>query len=377
MNTGASAKINLLGLTRQQLEAFFAERGEKSFRASQLMKWIHQQGVTDFDAMTNLSVALRQRLNQEAEIRAPELVTEQCSADGTRKWVLRLEGDNAIETVFIPESDRGTLCVSSQVGCALDCTFCSTARQGFNRNLTSAEIIAQLWFARRALNDSAESADKITNVVMMGMGEPLLNFNNSVAAMELMLEDFAYGLSKRKVTLSTSGVVPAIDRLKQVIDVSLAVSLHAPNDELRDQLVPLNRKYPIKELLAACRRYIDGKNHKHTITFEYVMLDGVNDSVEQAYQLAKLIRNLPSKVNLIPFNPFPGTGYKRSSQIIIDRFRDILQQNGLTTITRRPRGDDIDAACGQLVGKVQDRSRRAQHFMRLEQSAIIEREASI
>lgn len=349
-------KINLLNLDRAGLEGFFADQGEKAFRATQLMQWIHQLGCEDFDAMTNLSKALRQRLKDTAEIRTPEVVLEQKSADGTTKWLLRLDSGNCIETVFIPESNRGTLCVSSQVGCALDCAFCSTARQGFNRNLTVAEIISQVMIANRALGGSREQR-VITNIVLMGMGEPLLNFDNVVKAIHIMLDDFAYGLSRRRVTLSTAGVVPALDRLREHTNVSLAVSLHAPTDALRDQLVPLNRKYPIAELLAACRRYIANETHR-AITFEYVMLEGINDSPQQARDLIKLLRGLPAKVNLIPFNPFPETRFRRSSPAAVDAFRDILMAAGLVTVTRRTRGDDIDAACGQLAGRVMDRTKR-------------------
>jgi 23S rRNA (adenine2503-C2)-methyltransferase len=361
-------KVNLLGLPRQKLEAYFLRREEAAFRATQVMKWIHQQGVTDFSVMTNLSKGLRARLAAEAEVRGPRLLGEQRSADGTRKWVLRLTDDNAIETVFIPEADRGTLCVSSQVGCALDCTFCATARQGFNRNLTAAEIIGQVWFAKRVLGEMRGYKRIVTNVVLMGMGEPLLNFENVVDAIDLMIDDNTYGLGKRKVTLSTSGVVPAMDRLQATLDVSLAVSLHAANDELRSQLVPLNRKFPILELMAACRRFLAGKNRKHTVTFEYVMLKDVNDSPQQAQELVKLVHAFPAKVNLIPFNPFPRARYQRSDDCAIDRFASILQQGGVTTITRRTRGEDIGAACGQLVGCVQDRRRRKEHFVRLERN---------
>jgi 23S rRNA (adenine2503-C2)-methyltransferase len=361
-----TTKRNLLGLPRTRLEAFFAGCGEAPFRATQIVKWIHRRGVIDFGAMTDLSLKLREHLHQTAEILAPECITEQTSADGSIKWLLRLDNENAVETVFIPEPGRGTLCVSSQVGCALDCTFCSTARQGFNRNLTAAEIIAQLWFAKQALPTRTSGATGVTNVVLMGMGEPLLNFNNVVDAMQLMTDDHAYGLGKRKVTLSTSGVVPALDKLKDTIDVSLAVSLHAPIDELRNRLVPINRKYPIAELLAACRRYVESQERKAGVTFEYVMLDAVNDLPIHARQLAKLLRDMPAKVNLIPFNPFPGSSYRRSTPAAIDQFRAILQQSGIVSITRRPRGEDIDAACGQLAGKVQDRSHRQQHFVRLQ-----------
>jgi 23S rRNA (adenine2503-C2)-methyltransferase len=369
-----SATTNLLGMTRQQLEGFFAGMGEKPFRAVQVMKWIHQHGVADFGAMTDLSKALRERLAATAEVRAPEVVYDQAADDGTHKWLLRLDDGNCIETVFIPEKDRGTLCVSSQVGCALDCTFCSTARQGFNRNLTRAEIIGQLWLANRRLMPAPAADGKVpqrvvSNVVLMGMGEPLLNFDAVVDAMHLMLDDNAYGLSKRRVTLSTSGIVPAMDRLKDTLDVALAVSLHAPNDALRDELVPINRKYPIAELLAACRRYVREERHHQRITFEYVMLDGVNDTPAHARELIRLLRDVPCKVNLIPFNPFPDTRYRRSTEAAIARFRDLLVQAGYTTITRRTRGDDIDAACGQLVGRVSDRSRRALRFARLAETS--------
>jgi 23S rRNA (adenine2503-C2)-methyltransferase len=345
-------KINLLGLDRKALEVFCAGIGEKPFRASQLMQWIHQRGVDDFARMTNLSKALRARLAERCEIRAPDIVLAQHSADGTCKWVLQTDAQNRIETVYIPEDGRGTLCVSSQVGCVLACSFCSTAQQGFNRNLTTAEIIGQVFVARRELGEG-----RITNVVLMGMGEPLLNFDPVVAATRLMLDDFAYGLSKRRVTLSTSGVVPALDKLAEVSDISLAVSLHAPDDALRDVLVPINRKYPIRELLEACKRYI-GRDGRRKVTFEYVMLEGVNDSPAHAKALIRLLSHVPSKVNLIPFNPFPGTRYRGSSPDTIRRFAEILHGAGLIATTRKTRGDDIDAACGQLVGKVNDRTRR-------------------
>jgi len=350
-------KLNLLGLTRQELEEFFVSIGEKPFRASQLLKWIHQFGVADFDAMTNISKALRLRLQELAEIVAPQILMQQHSRDGTRKWLLKVDGGNSVEMVFIPEKERGTLCVSSQVGCALDCSFCSTARQGFNRNLGAAEIIGQLWLANQALGRDPRGERVISNVVLMGMGEPLLNFDNVVAAMDLMMDDLAYGLSRRRVTISTAGVVPALKRLKQVSEASLAVSLHAADDALRDKLVPLNRKYPIAVLLDACREYIAGES-KRVVTFEYVMLKDINDSAEQARRLARLLNRVPSKVNLIPFNPFPGSRYACSSPEVIDCFASILQEKGIVTITRRTRGGDIDAACGQLVGQVRDRTRR-------------------
>ncbi|MEH6456207.1 MAG: 23S rRNA (adenine(2503)-C(2))-methyltransferase RlmN [Cocleimonas sp.] len=361
-----SEKINLLDYTSEDLKAFFLERGEKPFRATQIIKWIHQHGVSNFDEMSNVSKALREELASFAEIRAPEIAIDDKSKDGTHKWLLRLDDGNCIEAVFIPEDGRGTLCISSQVGCALDCTFCSTARQGFNRNLTVGEIIGQLWLAKNILQPNPEDDRVITNVVMMGMGEPLLNFEKVVKAMELMLDDNAYGLSKRRVTLSTSGVVPALNRLKDRIEVSLAISLHAPNDALRDQLVPVNKKYPIKMLLDSCHNFMEGKANREKITIEYVMLDGVNDSDELARELAVLLKDVPCKVNLIPFNPFPDTRYKRSSNNRIHRFRDILESAGLIVMTRKTRGEDIDAACGQLAGKVNDKSRRDIHFARIE-----------
>lgn len=353
----AAKKINLLNLDRQAMQDFFVGIGEKPFRATQVLQWIHHYGVEDFDAMTNVSKELRTRLKEIACMAAPEVVADLLAEDGTRKWLLRLSGGNAIETVFIPEEDRGTLCVSSQVGCTLNCSFCSTGHQGFNRNLTTAEIISQVWLANRALGRDPKGERIITNVVLMGMGEPLLNFESVTAAIRIMLDDLAYGLSRRRVTLSTAGMVPIMDRLHDECPVSLAVSLHAPNDALRDQLVPLNKKYPIRELLDACRRYC-ADSPRSRVTFEYVMLAGVNDSVEHARELVQVLRDVPAKVNLIPFNPFPQTSYQRSSGNAIDRFRDVLIEAGLTTITRRTRGDDIDAACGQLAGQVQDRTSR-------------------
>ncbi|MEI7866696.1 MAG: 23S rRNA (adenine(2503)-C(2))-methyltransferase RlmN [Candidatus Methylumidiphilus sp.] len=348
-------KTNLLGLNRKAMEDYFRSIGDKPFRAAQLLQWIHQRGIDDFAAMTNLGKPLRAYLAEHCEIRPPEIVQSQRAADGVLKWVLQVDANNRIETVFIPEEGRGTLCVSSQVGCALGCPFCSTAQQGFNRNLSVAEIIGQLWVAQRELG----AARRVTNVVLMGMGEPLLNFDNVIAATELMMDDFSYCLSKRRVTLSTSGVVPALDRLAQVSDVSLAVSLHAPDDALRDELVPINRKYPIKELLAACKRYI-GKDARRKVTIEYVLLEGINDSPAHARALAKLLANVPSKVNLIPFNPFPNSRYRCSSLETIARFSEIVQLAGIITTTRKTRGVDIDAACGQLVGRVSDKSKR--HF---------------
>ena len=345
------------------MEAWFQDLGEKPFHARQVLKWIHQHQVTDFDEMTNLSKNLRARLKEQAEVQVPSITCDQCSKDGTRKWLLELNCGNQIETVYIPEPGRGTLCVSSQVGCSLACTFCSTAQQGFNRNLSVAEIIGQLWVATKELSDD----QPITNIVLMGMGEPLTNFDNVVAATNIMLDDLAYSRSKYRVTISTAGIVPAIDRLREVSDVSLAVSLHAATDELRDTLMPVNKKYPIAELLAACKRYVAGEKRRR-VTFEYVMLDGVNDSDQQAKQLAKLMQGVPAKINLIPFNPFPGSDYRRSPQQRIDAFRAILSASGLTTVTRKTRGGDIDAACGQLVGRVQDRSRR-QEKLKITQTA--------
>lgn len=358
----ATDRTNLLDLDRQGLSGFFAGLAEKPFRSEQVTKWIHQSGVCDFARMTNLGKALRSRLDEIAAVELPQIANEQVSTDGTHKWLLRLSDGNCIETVFIPEADRGTLCVSSQVGCVLNCTFCATARQGYNRNLSTGEIIGQLWLASQALGSGPGAARVISNVVLMGMGEPLLNFNNVVPAMNLMLDDMAYGLSRRRVTLSTAGVIPGIDRLAEACPVSLAVSLHAPNDELRDQLVPLNRKYPIAPLLDACRRYVRHQPRSR-VTFEYTMLEGVNDSETQARQLLDVLGDVPAKVNLIPFNPFPSSGYRRSGVQVIDRFREILHRGGVVTMTRKTRGEDIDAACGQLAGKVQDRTRRSRQHL--------------
>ena len=356
----SSQKPNLLDLDQAAMRNFFTQLGEKPFHGTQVIQWIHQRGKLQFDQMTDLSKSLRLNLAEHANIRIPEIVRDYAASDGTRKWLMKLEDGNCIETVFIPEEDRGTLCVSSQVGCMLNCTFCSTACQGFNRNLTVGEIIGQLWVAAEAIGQHG-SERIITNVVMMGMGEPLLNYDNVVSAMKLMLDDHAYGLSRRRVTLSTAGVVPAIDRLASDLPVSLAVSLHAPNDELRNKLVPINRKYPIDELLAACRRYV-GDDSRRRITFEYVMLQEVNDSEQRARELARLLADVPAKVNLIPFNPFPQSEYTRSSREVIDRFRDILMNKGIVTVTRKTRGDDIDAACGQLAGRVQDRTARSRRL---------------
>lgn len=364
MNASANSvnkeKINLLNFNKKDLQIFFAEMGEKPFRATQIIKWIYQQGEHDFNQMTNLSKSLRTYLKKHCCIIAPDIIVEKVASDGTRKWIIALDDGNKVEAVYIPEINRATLCVSSQVGCALACRFCSTAQQGFNRNLSTAEIIGQLM----AANNRMGKQGRITNVVMMGMGEPLLNFDNVVAAMNLMTEDFAFGLSKRRVTLSTSGVVPAMYRLAKVCDISMAVSLHASRDELRDILVPINQQYPLKELLAACRKYTE-TSPRGFITFEYVMLDGVNDSLADARSLLKLLKNVPSKMNLIPFNPFPNTTYTCSSTETIERFRNVLSVAGIVTTIRKTRGEDIDAACGQLVGKVYDKSRRAERLQRM------------
>lgn len=355
-----SDSINLLDHDRKSLETFFTRMGEKTFRATQILQWIHQKGVTDFDAMSNISLSLRKTLSDNTTITFPEIIREQKSSDGTRKWLIKLDDiGNSIETVFIPEENRGTLCVSSQVGCPLDCQFCSTAKQGFNRNLSTAEIIAQVWLANERLGSFENDQRRITNVVMMGMGEPLLNFDKVLPALEIMKDDLGYNLARKRVTVSTAGLVPAIDRLANETNVALAVSLHASNDETRSKIVPLNKKYPIKELLAACKRYakIQGGD---SITFEYVMLDGVNDSLADARQLAKILADIPAKVNLIPFNPFPGAAYECSGEERINDFREVLMAQGIITITRKTRGDDIDAACGQLVGKVNARAKRQQ-----------------
>ena len=354
--------VNLLNSGRPELTALCAQWGEKPFRAKQLLHWIHQSGVADFAAMTDMSKGLRERLAAEAVIAGPAVIRDTVAADGTRKWLMDVGTGNAIETVFIPEAHRGTLCISSQAGCALECSFCATGRQGFNRNLDVAEIIGQLWWANKCLGayDGARGGTRaVSNVVMMGMGEPLANFDNVVAALQLMLDDDAYGLSRRRVTLSTSGLVPAMDRLRDTCPVALAVSLHAPNDALRNELVPINRKYPIRELLAACQRYIE-KAPRDFVTFEYVLLAGVNDSEAQARELVDTVAAVPCKVNLIPFNPFAGSGYARSAPEAVARFREILLQAGLVATTRRTRGDDIAAACGQLAGQVADKTRRAQ-----------------
>jgi 23S rRNA (adenine2503-C2)-methyltransferase len=358
--------VNLLDFDAKGLAGFCTEIGEKPFRARQLLRWIHRSGEADFAGMSDLARGLRDKLSATAVIEPPRVISDHIATDGTRKWLLSVGADNGIETVFIPEANRGTLCISSQVGCALACSFCSTGRQGFNRNLTVAEIIGQLWWANKALADELNVEPgrerAVTNVVMMGMGEPLANFENVAMALDLMLDDNAYGLSRRRVTVSTSGLVPAMDRLRERCPVALAVSLHAPNDALRDQLVPINKKYPIKELLAACRRYLQSAP-RDFVTFEYVMLDGVNDSVAHARELVQLVRDTPCKFNLIPFNPFPHSGYRRSAADVVSRFRDVLMQAGLITTVRKTRGDDIDAACGQLAGKVQDKTRRTSRML--------------
>ncbi len=361
-NCVSASTLNLLDLDRQGLQDYFSTLGEKPFRASQVIQWIHQKGVSDVQQMTNISQSLRDHLQHNTVIHTPEVVYDATSVDGTRKWLLQLNDGNRIETVYIPEDDRGTLCVSSQVGCALDCSFCSTGRRGFNRNLSTAEIIAQVWLATRLIVEEKKPGRAVTNVVLMGMGEPLLNFDSVVRAVHLMMDDFAYGLSKRRVTVSTAGVVPAIDRLGDILDMRLAVSLHAPDDELRNSLVPLNRKYPLQELMAACRRFIDKQSARSRITFEYVLLDGVNDSDQHARELIKRVKGIPTLMNLIPFNPFAGSGYKTSPRKRVEQFNKILSEAGITTVVRRTRGDDIDAACGQLVGKIEDKSRRHRRF---------------
>ena len=348
-------RVNLLGLARPDLEAFVAGLGSKPFRARQLMNWLYKRGCGDFAAMSDLARDFRALLAERAEIRTPEIVTAQQAGDGTRKWLLRADASQAFEMVFIPEADRGTLCISSQVGCAMDCSFCSTAQQGFNRNLSTAEIVGQVWLAKQELGEAPGTDRIVTNVVLMGMGEPLANFRNVVPAMRILLDDLGFDLSRRRVTLSTSGLVPQIYKLAEESNVALAVSLHAPDDALRSRLVPINRLHPIAELLAACWHYIDEQNGR-SVTFEYVMLDGINDSPAQARALAQLLAGHPAKVNLIPFNPFPGTSYRRSPQAAVEGFRDELLRRGVLATVRRTRGDDIDAACGQLVGRVLDRT---------------------
>jgi 23S rRNA (adenine2503-C2)-methyltransferase len=348
---------NLLDLDADGMTAWFAAQGEKPFRAKQVLRWIHRSGVADFDAMTDIAKSLREKLKAKAVVMPPTVVSDKVSDDGTRKFLIDVGNGNAVETVFIPEDTRGTLCVSTQAGCALDCAFCSTGKQGFNRNLTVAEIIGQVWLANRALGAVHGDERVISNVVLMGMGEPLANFENTVTALRLMLDDNAYGLSRRRVTVSTSGLVPVMDRLRDECPVALAVSLHAPNNALRDELVPINQKYPLKELMAACQRYLE-KAPRDFITFEYVMLAGVNDSDAHARELINLVKSVYCKFNLIPFNPFPGSPFLRSSSDRVRRFADILMEAGIITTTRKTRGDDIDAACGQLAGQVQDKTKR-------------------
>jgi len=359
MTTDTLQRVNLLGLPKADLEAFVGELGSKPFRARQLMNWLYKRGESDIAAMTDLAKDFRAQLALRAEVKLPEIVKVQVASDGTRKWLLSGGNGQAFETVYIPEEDRGTLCISSQVGCALDCSFCSTAQQGFNRNLSTAEIVGQVWLAIRELSGSLGwkvGDDRIvTNIVLMGMGEPLANFRNVVPAIQLFLDDFGFDISRRRVTLSTSGLVPQIYKLAEEVNCALAVSLHAPNDALRSELVPINRKHPIAELLDACWHYLDEQNGR-SVTFEYVMLDGVNDQPEHARELARLLRGKPAKLNLIPFNPFPGTSYRRSPQAVIERFRDELMQRDIIVTIRRTRGDDIDAACGQLAGQVTDRT---------------------
>ncbi|MET0356612.1 MAG: 23S rRNA (adenine(2503)-C(2))-methyltransferase RlmN [Cellvibrio sp.] len=370
----SSAKVNLLGMSEAKLIAFFETLGEPKFRAVQVLKWIHQLGADNFEDMTNVSKSLRAKLNLCAEIRAPEVVKQLDSADGTRKFLIRVSGNNVVETVYIPEGDRGTLCVSSQVGCSLDCSFCATGKQGFNRDLTAAEIIGQVWIAAKSFGQLAVNGPRaVTNVVMMGMGEPLLNFDNVVDSMNLMMHDNAYGISKRRVTLSTSGVVPQLDRLSQYTDACLAISLHAPNDELRNELVPINRKYPIAMLLDSAQRYIAALPDNHRkITIEYTLIDQVNDRPHHAHELAELLRDVPVKINLIPFNPFNLSNYKRVSNNALRKFQDILMQAGYITTVRTTRGDDIDAACGQLAGSVNDITKRSErHRARFEEAQPI------
>ncbi|MEQ9394658.1 dual-specificity RNA methyltransferase RlmN [Haliea sp.] len=372
--TVAQPRVNLLGMTQPQLEQFFLDLGEKKFRAQQVMKWIHHGGVTDIGAMSNLGKALREKLLQIAEVRPPEIVSQHDSTDGTRKWAVRVEGGGLVEAVLIPEGGRATLCVSSQVGCSLDCSFCSTGKQGFMRDLTAAEIVGQVWLAIKSYDAFQSGKGRVvTNVVMMGMGEPLMNFDNVVAAMDLMLSDLGYGISKRRVTLSTSGVVPALDRLAELSEVSLAISLHAPNDALRSQLVPINRKYPIAELLRSARQYIDAQtDSKRVVTVEYTLMAGVNDQPDQARELAQLLRDFPCKINLIPFNSFPGSEYRRPSGNAVSRFWQVLVDAGYIVTVRTTRGDDIDAACGQLVGQVVDRTRRSERYRAAGQAPEVE-----
>ena len=357
-------KINLLGMTRKQLESFFLEINEKPFRARQVMQWIHHRGVTDVRQMSDISLKLRDILLQTAEVMPPKVLEQKDSSDGTRKWLIEIPSGGVVESVLIPSGNRATLCVSSQVGCSLDCSFCSTGKQGFQADLSSSEIVGQLWLANKSFDAFQNGSGRmVSNVVMMGMGEPLLNFDNVVSAMDIMMDDLGYGISKRKVTLSTSGVVPQLDKLSEVSDVSLAISLHAPNDDLRSQLVPLNRKYPIAELLDSARRYLSSLNDlNRRVTIEYALISGINDQLEHAVELGKLLKKFPCKINLIPFNPFPGSGYSRPSKKTVSRFWKTLIDAGFIVTVRATRGDDIDAACGQLVGRVLDRTRRNSRY---------------
>ena len=358
-----SNKVNLVGLSLPKMQAFFVELGEKPFRASQVMRWIHQRGVTEIDQMTDISKALRGRLTELAEIRLPEIIQQYDSVDGCRKWIIEVASGSRVESVFIPESGRGTLCISSQAGCSLDCSFCATGKQGFDSNLTVAEIIGQLWWANKELGGFEEGAERsVSNVVMMGMGEPLLNFDNVTDAVNLMMEDLAYGLSKRRVTISTSGVVPAIEKLKDYTDASLAISLHAPNDQLRSEIMPINRRYPIKQLLDAVKAYMASLPDKRVPVVEYTLIAGVNDHRQHARELADVLAEFPCKINLIPFNPFSLSDYRTPSNNVIGNFRQILQQAGYTVTIRTTRAEDIGAACGQLVGEVQDQTRRSSRY---------------
>ena len=357
------AKTDFLGVTQGQFGSLLTELGEKPYRTLQIMKWIHHRYLDDFHQMLDISKKLRGQLDEMGEIREPEIITERVSKDGTVKWLMKSVSGSAFETVFIPEQGRGTLCVSSQVGCALDCSFCSTGKQGFNNNLTAGEIVAQVRIARKALESAYPDRKRVvTNVVLMGMGEPLLNLDNVTSAVDILMDDLGYGISKRKVTISTAGVVPGIYKLSETTDASLAISLHAPNNELRDQLVPINRKYPIEELLTACRRYAENLGEKRTITVEYTLLDGINDQFSQAGELAHLLQGFPCKINLIPFNPFPGSGYKRPGSLAVQAFRDRLMKAGYNVTVRTTRGEDINAACGQLVGEVEDKTRRQEKY---------------
>ena len=361
-------RINLLGMPRQKMLDFFSSIGEKPFRAKQVMQWIHQYGVHDFEEMSNISKVLRSKLSSIAKIEGPDIIFQDISSDGTRKWVMKMPGGSSIETVLIPEGNRGTLCISSQIGCALDCSFCSTGKQGFNRNLSAAEIVGQIWQALASFENIDRVNDRpITNVVMMGMGEPLLNFDNVMDAVSVMMDDYAYSISKRRVTISTAGVVPAIDKMAGLTDASIAISLHAPTDELRNQLVPVNKKYPIDMLLTSVKGYLGQLSDKRKATIEYTLLAGVNDRKVHADQLIDLLRDFPCKINLIPFNPFPGSGYKKPSNLEVRQFKEWLVNGGYITTVRTTRGDDIDAACGQLIGQVEDRTRRSERYIQMQQ----------